>query len=177
MRFTPTPIDGVFVIEAEPIPDERGFFARVFCEEEFGSQGLVTRFVQHSISFSPALHTLRGLHYQAEPHAETKVVRCTRGAVFDVVVDLRVDSPTYLHHVSLGLTAGDGNAVYIPAGCAHGHLTVEEDTELLYLISDFHRSEAARGVRWNDGALGIHWPAAPRVISRRDNSYPDLEVA
>ena len=176
MKFIPTHINGVTIIAIEPVVDDRGFFARTLCEEEYAEAGLPTRFIQQSVSFSPTRHTLRGLHFQARPHEETKIVRCTRGAAFDVVVDLRSDSETYLDHVTVRLSEDEHNAVHVPPGCAHGHMTLLENTELLYLMTVEHRPESARGVRWNDEVLAIQWPAEPILISERDRGYPDLEV-
>ena len=175
MRIHETEIGGVFVVEPEPIRDERGFFARVFCVDEFAAAGLITEFVQSSVSFNEQAGTLRGLHFQAEPHAETKLVRCTRGAIFDVVVDLRPDSPTYRRWLSRELTADNRLALYIPPGCAHGFQTLVAASEVLYHITPRYHAPSARGVRWNDPAFGIVWPPAERrILSERDSSYPDV---
>ena len=175
MIFTATAVPGVFVVEPERRDDERGFFARTFCAREFAERGLDARIAQCSVSYSPRRATLRGLHYQAAPHAEAKLVRCTRGEIFDVAVDLRPGSTTFKRHVALTLSAEDRRAVYIPPGCAHGFETLTDDTEVLYQISEFHVPEAARGMRWDDPAFAIQWPLAPAVISERDRSYPDFE--
>jgi dTDP-4-dehydrorhamnose 3,5-epimerase len=173
--FTATALPGVFVVEPERREDERGFFARTFCAREFAERGLETRVAQCSVSYSPRRATLRGLHYQAPPHAEAKLVRCTRGGIFDVAVDLRPDSPAFRRHVALALSADDRRMLYVPPGCAHGFETLTDDCEVLYQISEFHDPEAARGVRWDDPAFAIPWPLAPAVISERDRSYPDFE--
>lgn len=174
MRITPTKLPGVFVIDIEPQGDERGFFARTYCHKEFAAQGLCTRWVQCNVSFNTRAGTLRGLHWQAAPHEEIKLVRCTAGAAYDVVVDLRVDSPTYCQWVAVELSATNRRAVYIPAGCAHGFQTLVDNTELFYQMSAFYVPQAARGVRWNDPALAIEWPACnTRIIAPRDRSFPD----
>jgi dTDP-4-dehydrorhamnose 3,5-epimerase len=174
MRFLSTELPGVFVIEVEARPDERGLFARTYCREEFGAQGLCTDWVQCSASFNTRAGTLRGLHWQAAPHEEVKLVRCTSGAAFDVVVDLRAGSPTYGKWVAVELSAANRTAVYIPGGCAHGFLTRADGTELFYQMSARYVPEAARGVRWDDPALGIEWPGRPVVISDRDANLQNL---
>jgi len=173
--FTATALPGVFVVAPESREDERGLFARTFCAREFAERGLDARVAQCSVSFNPRMATLRGLHYQAAPHAEAKLVRCTRGEIFDVALDLRPDSPAFQRHVALTLSADDRRALYIPPGCAHGFETLADDCEVLYQISEFHVPEAARGVRWDDPAFAIPWPLAPAVISERDRSYPDFQ--
>ncbi len=171
MIFSSLPIEGAWLVKPEPHADERGFFARVWCTHEFADHGLSSAFVQTSISFNDVAGTLRGLHYQAEPHGEVKLVRCTAGAIFDVVVDMRPESPTYLEWRGETLSAQNHHALYIPKGCAHGFITLEDRSEVLYDISEFHNPEAARGVRWNDPALAISWPAKPVRISARDAEY------
>ncbi len=174
MKFLPLAIPGAFVIEPERIEDERGFFARTFCREEFAARGLSGDLAQSSISFNAAKGTLRGLHYQTAPHQEAKLVRCTHGAIRDVIVDLRRDSPAFLRWVATELTAVSSNAVYVPEGCAHGFLTTVDESEVLYQMSTpFHEASAA-GVRWNDPAFAIDWRDAVRVISERDRAYPDF---
>jgi dTDP-4-dehydrorhamnose 3,5-epimerase len=173
--FTATAVPGVFVVEPERREDERGFFARTFCAREFAERGLDARIAQCSVSFNPRRATLRGLHYQAAPHAEAKLVRCTRGEIFDVAVDLRPDSTAFKRHVALTLSAEDRRALYIPPGCAHGFETLSDGCEVLYQISEYHVPEAARGVRWDDPAFAIAWPLSPAVISERDRSFPDFE--
>jgi dTDP-4-dehydrorhamnose 3,5-epimerase len=174
MIFEETKIAGVFIVIPERHQDERGFFARTWCENEFREHGLSPQLVQCSLSFNLKKGTLRGVHYQANPHPEAKLVRCTRGGLYDIALDLRSDSPTYLHWVAAELTAENHRALYIPEGCAHGFLTIEDDTEAFYQMSEFYHPEAARGVRWNDPAFGIEWPFEPHVISERDRNYPDF---
>ncbi|HET8629275.1 MAG TPA: dTDP-4-dehydrorhamnose 3,5-epimerase [Thermomicrobiales bacterium] len=173
MRFTQTALEGVYLIGVEPIEDERGFFARTWCRREFGQRGLVADFVQCNVSYNRARGTLRGMHYQAPPHEETKVVSCIRGAIYDVVVDLRPESPTYRRWIGAELTEHNRDALYVPAGCAHGFQTLADDSEVFYQISAYYAPEAARGVRWDDPAFGIRWPEPPRAMSERDRSYPD----
>jgi dTDP-4-dehydrorhamnose 3,5-epimerase len=175
--FHDTPLAGVVVVEPELLTDERGAFARTFCTEEFTAQGLDPRLSQVNISFNPRAGTVRGMHYQAEPHGEAKLVRVTRGAIFDVAIDLRPKSPTRRQWFGVQLTAEDRSALYIPKGCAHGFQTLRDDTEVLYLMSNPYVEGAGRGVRWDDPALGIDWPQPPvggRTISERDATYPDL---
>jgi dTDP-4-dehydrorhamnose 3,5-epimerase len=177
MRFLPTELPGVFAIEVEPRGDDRGLFARTYCREEFGAHGLCTDWVQCNVSFNARAGTLRGMHWQAAPHEEAKLVRCTSGAAFDVVVDLRADSPTYRKWAAVELTAANRTAVYIPGGCAHGFQTLADGTELFYQMSAFYVPEAARGARWDDPALAIAWPPCEaRVIAPRDLSFPDLPI-
>jgi dTDP-4-dehydrorhamnose 3,5-epimerase len=172
-----TPLQGAFVVEMQPIKDERGSFARFFCEREFAAASLVTRFPQWSVSYNTRRHTLRGMHFNVSPHEETKLVRCTSGAVADVIVDLRRSSLTYCRWQRVDLDAASGRALYIPAGFAHGFQTLTDDAVVTYHISAFHVADAADGVRWNDPAFGIEWPGAPeRIMSDRDRTYPDHVV-
>jgi dTDP-4-dehydrorhamnose 3,5-epimerase len=175
MKYRETKLPGVFEISIEPMADERGFFARSWCEKEFEAHGLNPALVQCNISVNKRKGTLRGVHYQVAPHSETKLVRCTRGAIFDVIVDLRSDSPTFKQWVGIVLTAEKRNMAYVPEGCAHGFLTLDDDTEVFYQMSQFYNTEAARGVRWNDPAFAIDWPAKVEVISERDGAYPNFE--
>ena len=175
MRFIATRLQGVTIIEPEPLEDDRGFFARVWCRQEFEAQHLETRLAQCSISVNRLKGTLRGLHYQDEPYPETKVVRCTAGAIYDVAVDVRRPSATFKQWVAVELTATNRRMLYIPAGVAHGLLTLEDNTEVFYQISEFYHPECARGVRWNDPAFKIEWPLKPVVISPRDQQYPDFD--
>lgn len=175
MIFAETDIPGVVIVDIEKIGDERGFFARSFCAEAFRKQGLVSSFVQANVSFNREAATLRGMHYQAEPAPEAKLVRCTRGAIFDVAVDLRPGSPAFCRWIGIELAPGDHRAVYVPPGCAHGFVTLEADSEILYLMGAAYDPDLARGVRWNDPAFGIEWPIEPAVISVRDASFPDFE--
>jgi dTDP-4-dehydrorhamnose 3,5-epimerase len=176
MKVTTTPLPGVTIVDLEYLTDDRGFFARTFCQREFAAAGLATDFVQTSISYNRQRATLRGLHYQDDPFQEEKVVRCTRGAVFDVAVDLRTASPTYGQWTSIELTAENRRALYIPTGCAHGFETLVDDTELLYLISQFYQPKLARGIRWDDPAIGVVWPIADPLLSPRDASHPLLKL-
>ena len=175
MLFQETKLSGVFEIQIEPNTDERGFFARTWCQKEFGDHGLNANLVQCSISLNKRRSTLRGVHYQAAPFAETKVVRCTSGAIYDVVLDLREESLTYKQWFATVLSAENRCSLYIPEGCAHGFLTMTEKSEVLYQMSEFYHPEAARGVRWNDPTFQIAWPATVEVISERDRNYPDFE--
>lgn len=175
MLFRETPVAGAFVIEPERRIDERGYFARVFCDHELADRGLDGSVRQINTGFSPRAGTLRGMHYQIEPHAEVKIVRCVRGAVFDVVLDLRRDSPTYARWHGVDLTAENGLQLYLPKGTAHGYLTLTDDSELVYSTSSPYAPDAARGVRYDDVAFGIQWPAAIRVISAADSSWPAFD--
>jgi len=172
VKFHPLGLPGLYRIDLEPLADERGFFARTFCAREFAAAGLDDRLVQASLSWNPRRGTLRGLHWQAAPHAEAKVVRCVRGRIWDVLVDVRPGSPTFRRHVALELGAESRAAVYVPPGVAHGFLTLEDDCEVHYQMSEFHAPETARGARYDDPAFGIAWPAPVRVVSERDRSWP-----
>jgi dTDP-4-dehydrorhamnose 3,5-epimerase len=174
MIFRETAIEAVWVIEPERYDDERGFFARTWDTLEFAAQGLTGKHVQSSISFNRRQGTLRGLHYQAPPREETKLVRCTAGAVFDVAVDLRPDSATYCTWVGVELSEENRLAIYVPEGCAHGFLTLADETEIEYQMSEFHAPDASRGVRFDDAAFGIAWPEDVVVINERDRTYPDF---
>ena len=176
MRFVETDLESALIIEPERQEDERGFFARTFCSEEFTAHGLNPRVVQCSISFNHKRGTLRGMHYQIAPHEETKLVRCTRGAIYDVVIDLRPESPTWKQWIAMGLTAENRKMLYIPEGFAHGFQTLDDDTEVFYTMSGLYDSECSRGVRWDDPAFGIDWPALPSTISDRDRTYADFQV-
>jgi dTDP-4-dehydrorhamnose 3,5-epimerase len=175
MRFLETKVDGAFLIEPEPIADERGLFARTWCREEFEEHGLNPGLAQANVSFNHRKGTLRGMHYQAAPHQEAKLVRCTQGAVFDVALDLRPASPTYLAWFGAELDAGNRAMLYVPEGCAHGFLTLADATEVAYQMSAPYAPAAARGVRWDDPAFAIEWPGEVLVINQRDASYPDVE--
>jgi dTDP-4-dehydrorhamnose 3,5-epimerase len=176
MIFSETDLPGAFLVEPEHLDDERGFFARVWCRREFAANALSTEFVQSSISFSTSRATLRGMHYQAAPYEEDKLIRCTRGGIYDVIIDLRPDSVTFLQHGKTVLTADNRMMLYVPKGFAHGFLTLQDATEVTYNMSEFHEPEYARGVRWNDPVFGIEWPNEARVISERDQSYADFKV-
>ena len=177
MIFNETELRDAYVIEPERIDDERGFFARSWCEREFRAHGLDDRIVQCNISFNKKKGTLRGMHYQVDPHAEAKLIRCTRGAIFDVIADLRRESPTYMSHLAVVLTAENHKMLYVPKGFAHGFQTLEDDTEVFYQMSEFYYSGSARGFRWDDPAFRIAWPEATRTISMKDLSYPDFGQA
>jgi dTDP-4-dehydrorhamnose 3,5-epimerase len=176
MNFQETKLPGVFEIHLEPYSDERGLFARSWCHREFESHNLNPKVVQCNVSFNIRKGTLRGVHYQAEPYPEAKLVRCTMGAIYDVVVDLRPQSPTFRDWIGATLTAANRHMLYVPEGCGHGFLTLEDNTEVFYQMSEFYHPELARGIRWNDPAMQIVWPAAVEVISEKDRAYPDLEV-
>jgi dTDP-4-dehydrorhamnose 3,5-epimerase len=174
MIFRETKLQGVFIVELQRIEDERGFFGRFFCRKEFSEQGLNPDVAQCSISFNRETGTLRGMHYQSAPHAEVKLVRCTRGKLYDVVVDLRKESPTFKQWIGQELSADNWQMLYIPEGCAHGFLTLTENTEIVYQISVFYHPESGCGVRWNDPAFGIEWPARScMILSDRDRNWPD----
>jgi dTDP-4-dehydrorhamnose 3,5-epimerase len=175
MTFHETKLPGVFEIRIEPMADERGFFARSWCQKEFEAHGLNPSLVQCDISVSKRKGTLRGVHYQVAPYPETKLVRCTRGAIYDVIVDLRPESPTFKQWVAIVLTADKRNMAYVPTSCAHAFLTLEDETEVFYQMSEFYNAESARGVRWDDPAFRIEWPAKVEVISERDGAYPNFE--
>jgi len=176
MRFTETALPGAFIVDIERHEDERGFFARSWCMQEFRDRDLNPCVVQCNVSWNRSKGTLRGMHYQAAPHAEVKLVRCTRGSVHDVIIDLREKSPTFRRHVGVELSADNYRALYIPEGLAHGFLTLQDDSEVFYQMSAFYEPSAARGVRWNDPAFGIAWPLAVSVISHRDRDYADFRV-
>lgn len=174
MIFRETKLKGAFIIDVEPSTDERGFFARTWCQREFAVHGLKSRFVQCNISYNKKKGTLRGMHYQIAPHAEAKVVRCTRGAIYDVIIDLRPDSPTFKQWLAVELTADNRRMLYIPEEFAHGFQTLEDDTEVFYQMSEFYHPECARGVRWDDEAFGIEWQGEISIISENDRSYQPL---
>jgi dTDP-4-dehydrorhamnose 3,5-epimerase len=174
MKFFETNLGRVYEVRIEPRCDERGFFARSWCQKEFEAQGLDSDLAQCSVSFNKRKGTLRGMHFQAAPNDETKLVRCTQGSIYDVIVDLRRASPTFKQWTALVLTAQNRNMAYVPKGCAHGFLTLEDETEVFYQISQLYDPEAARGVRWDDPAFGIEWPEAVEVISERDRTYPNF---
>jgi dTDP-4-dehydrorhamnose 3,5-epimerase len=179
MVFRETAVAGAWVVETEPAADERGMFARTFDAGAFRERGMSAEVAQCSTSYNHRAATLRGLHYQAAPHAECKLVRCTAGAAYDVIVDLRADSPTRLRWAAVELTSENRRAVYVPRGVAHGFQTLVDGSELLYMIDHPHVPEAARGVRWDDPAFGIEWPdpGGERTISERDRAFPDYSVS
>ena len=176
MIFTPAGLDGAWVVDLEPIGDDRGFFARAWDRLEFAERGLSTELAQFNISFNRRKGTLRGMHYQEAPHAEVKLVRCTRGAIYDVIVDLRPESPTHARWVGVELTAENRRALYVPEGFAHGYQTLADDTETSYQVSAFYAPSSERGVRWDDPAFGIEWPdPEPPVMSEKDRAWPDYQ--
>ena len=176
MRLVETSIAGAWLIELQPISDDRGSFARVWCEETLAARGLNGRFRQCNAAVSRKRGTLRGLHYQAAPHEEVKLMRCVRGAIFDVIADIRPESPTYLKWFGVELTAGNDRMLYVPEGCAHGYQTLVDDTEVVYPVTAVYNPSAERGIRWNDPAFGIEWPeAADRQLSPKDQRWPDFQ--
>ena len=175
MKFHPTPLRGAYTIEPERRGDDRGFFARVFCQDEFAKAGLTPQIVQANNSLSAKKGTLRGLHYQLAPKAEVKIVRCIRGALWDAIIDLRPDSPTFTRWFGAELNAENRLMMYVPRGFAHAILTLSDDAEALYLVSDFYAPEQERGVRWNDPKFKIDWPIEPTEISTKDAQWPDFD--
>ena len=177
MIFQETLLRGLYTIDLEPKTDERGFFARSWCRREFEQHGLNTDLVQCSVSFNPRRGTLRGMHYQTHSYGETKLVRCTKGAIYDVAVDLRSHSSTFQQWAGVELSESNRCAFYIPEGFAHGFLTLTDDAEIFYQISEYYQPDAARGVRWNDPAFAIVWPEEPQMISERDRTHPDFTLS
>ncbi len=175
MRFQETKLEGLWLIELEPVSDNRGFFVRTFCEREFVAHGLHTSFVQHSTSHTVARGSIRGMHFQRAPASEVKVVSCLKGAIYDVVIDLRASSPTHGRWQGFELSAENRRRLYIPVGFAHGFQTLTDDVEVGYLISEFYAPEAAAGVRFDDPAFGITWPQPVTVISDKDRNWPDFQ--
>ena len=176
MIFKQTKLKGAFIIELEQIEDERGFFARSWCKGEFEEYELNSNLVQCNISFNKKRGTLRGMHYQCAPYEETKLVRCVRGAVYDVIIDLRPESETYKQWISIELTAENRKMLYVPVGFAHGFQTLEDSTEVFYQMSEFYHSECSRGIRWDDNELAIKWPINEKFMSEKDKKYGELKV-
>lgn len=174
MRFIPAELDGAWIIEPEPSNDARGFFARTFCAREFADRGLNFSPVQCGISFNRHLGTLRGIHFQSTPFAEAKLIRCTAGRIYDVILDLRADSPSFGRWVAVELSAANRQMAYIPEGMGHGFQTLEDGTEVSYQISAYYSPDHARGIRWNDPAFAIQWPLPDPILSERDRRYPDF---
>lgn len=172
MIFAETPLTGAYLVDLELRKDSRGFFARAWSQDEFEKQGLNTRIVQCNTSFNHRVGTVRGLHYQKPPHAEVKLIRCTRGAIWDVIVDLRPESSTYKRWFGIDLTAENRRMLYVPENFAHGYITLEPATETFYQVSEFYSPEHEAGIRWNDPALGIIWPIEPEVVSDKDAQHP-----
>lgn len=175
MKFTPTPLSGLYIVEFEKNGDPRGFFARAYDAQEFKKLHLKDRFVQANVSRSRERGTLRGLHYQTSPHAEAKLIRCTKGALYDVALDLRPDSPTYKQWFSIELTAANYKQLYVPEGFAHGFITLEDDTETFYQVSEYYHPEAEKGVRYDDPTFEIKWPISVEVISDKDKTWPNFQ--
>ena len=175
MIFKETKLKGAYIIELELLEDERGFFARTFCQEEFEVHGLNPRVVQCNIAFNRKKGTLRGMHYQVAPHEEAKLVSCIRGAIYDVIIDLRPDSTTYRQWLTVELDAEDYKMLYVPEGFAHGFQTLKDNTVVFYQMSEFYHPECARGVQWDDPAFGIEWPLAEVIISAKDRGYSNFE--
>jgi dTDP-4-dehydrorhamnose 3,5-epimerase len=177
LKFTETKLKGAYIIEPELIKDERGFFARSWCQKEFTERGLNHNLVQCNISFNHKKGTLRGMHYQAKPYEEAKLVRCTMGAIYDVIIDIRLESLTFKQWVAVELTAENRKMLYIPEGMAHGFQTLVDNTEVFYQMSEFYHSESATGLRWDDPTFGIVWPQASQIIiSEKDKSYPNFTL-
>lgn len=176
MIFAETELPGARIVDLERHEDARGFFARTWCRREFREEGLASEMVQSSLSFTGARGTLRGMHLQMPPCEEAKLVRCVRGAIHDVIIDLRPESPTFTEHLAVELTAENRRALYVPEGFAHGFQTLEDATEVFYQMSEFHSPGHARGVRWNDSAFGIHWPVDDPTLKARDANYPDFDA-
>ncbi len=177
MIFTETPVQGAYLIDLEKRGDARGFFARVFCENEFRARGLATHFVQVNNSLSAERGTLRGVHYQLAPKAETKLIRCIRGALYDLILDLRPDLPTVGQSCGAELTAENRRMMYVPKGCAHSFITLADQTEVFYLADEFYAPEFERGIRWNDPRFKLRWPIEPVVMSEKDRNHPDFSPA
>jgi dTDP-4-dehydrorhamnose 3,5-epimerase len=175
LKFTETELHGAFIIELEKIEDKRGFFARSWCHDEFKTHGLTSRVVQSNISYNKKKGTLRGMHYQKPPYEESKLIRCTRGAIRDVIIDLRQDSDTYTKWISVDLTADNYKMIFVPEGFAHGFQTLSDDTEIFYQVSQFYTPGSEDGIRWNEPLFGIDWPLEVTVISEKDMNWPDYE--
>lgn len=174
MIFNKTDVKDAFIIELNKLEDERGFFARSYCAREFKEHGIAPAIVQANVSYNKYKHTLRGMHYQTEPHGEAKLVRCTRGAVYDVIVDVRQNSPTYKKWIGAELSENNYRMLYVPEGFAHGFITLQDETEVNYQVSEFYTPGAEKGIRWDDPLFNIDWPAAPAVISEKDGNWPDF---
>jgi len=176
MRFQETSVHGVVLITPDHFEDERGYFARTWALDEFQTHGLETRLVQRNVSFNRARHTLRGMHYQREPYTEAKIVSCTIGAIYDVAMDIRPDSPSFGKWFGAELSQHNGALLYVPNGCAHGYLSLEPESTVEYLISEYYHPEVAGGLRWNDAFFGVAWPAEPSMINERDRTWPDFQA-
>lgn len=172
MIFNKTALEDAYIIELQKFNDVRGFFARAFCEKEFEDQGIYFRVVQANTSYSSRKHTLRGMHYQVKPHQEAKLIKCTKGAIYDVIIDMRSDSPTFKKWTGVELSEYNRKMVYVPEGFAHGFLTLEDDTEVYYPVTECYTPGAEKGIRWDDPAFNIDWPAKAAIISEKDQSWP-----
>ena len=175
MKFIETPVQGCLIIEPDRFDDDRGFFSRIWDQKEFTERGLSTAFAQFNLAYNHKAATLRGMHFQSAPNAEVKLVRCTRGSVYDAIIDLRPDSPTYLKWAGVELTADNYRTFYVPKGCAHGYATLVDKAEVAYQVSDPYAPASAGGVRWNDPVFGVKWPITPTIIHQRDATYPDYK--
>jgi dTDP-4-dehydrorhamnose 3,5-epimerase len=175
MNFTETKLQGAYLVDIEKLEDERGFFARAWCRTEFESAGLNSRAVQANVSYNHSRGTLRGMHYQIAPYQETKLIRCTRGAIYDVIIDLRTGSPTYKQWIGVELTADNYRMLFVPEDFAHGFQTLQDNTEIAYQVTQFYTPGSEKGIRWNDPAFGIRWPLEVEVISEKDRTWPDFE--
>jgi len=176
MLFTETKLKGAYIIDVKRLEDERGFFGRSYCKQEMEEYGLNTNMVQANVSYNKKKATLRGMHMQAAPYAETKLVRCTRGAIYDVIIDMREDSETYKQWIGVELTADNYRMLFVPEGFAHGFITLEDNTDVTYNVTQYYTPGSERGIRWNDPAFNIVWPIAPEIISEKDRAVPDFEV-
>jgi len=176
MKFNKTKLNGAYTIDLDKREDERGFFARLFCINEFDGEGMDRNVVQINNSLSKDKGTLRGIHYQLNPKAETKIVRCIKGSLWDVIVDLRPDSPTFLQWFGETLSAENRRMMFVPKGFGHGFITLEPDTEAIYLVTEFYSPEHERGLRWNDPNIGIEWPIEPLIISEKDKHHKDFNI-
>ncbi|WP_339824413.1 dTDP-4-dehydrorhamnose 3,5-epimerase [Paenibacillus sp. FSL R7-0163] len=176
MKFLETPLKGAYLIEIEPHQDERGFFARTFCKEEFIKHDLKDDFLQCNVSFNHRRGTVRGMHYQVKPFEETKLIRCTRGAIYDVIIDLCQTSDTYLRWYAIELNENNGRMLYVPEGFAHGFQTLEDNTEVFYQMSEFYHPDCATGVRWDDPTFGIRWPLTNYIMNDKDRNFPNWNL-
>jgi dTDP-4-dehydrorhamnose 3,5-epimerase len=175
MIFTKTTLKDAYIIDLNKIKDERGFFARVYCVKEFEEHGIKFPIVQANISYSRSKQTLRGMHYQLEPHGEAKLIRCTKGSIYDVIIDVRSDSSTYGEWLGVELTEKNYRMLYVPEGFAHGFITLEDDTEVTYPVSEYYTPGAEQGIRWDDPAFGIEWPVEPKIVSEKDSNWVDYK--
>ncbi len=175
MIFKETQLNGAYVIDLDKLEDKRGFFARSFCVNEFKEVGIDFPVAQANVSYNRYKRTLRGMHYQQEPHGEAKLVRCTRGAIFDAIIDVRPDSSTYMQWMGVELNEQNYRMLYVPEGFAHGFITLEDETEVTYQVSEFYTPGAEKGIRWNDSTFNIDWPVDPRILSEKDKSWPDFK--